>query len=160
MDGTKSFFGAALALVRRARAKPLEIFVAGSGCCAETVFETLAKERRFVLTPAPERARLLLVAGRVSLKSAPLLLAAYRALPEPRWVVAAGSCAATGGIFGAYPVIPGAGRLIPVDIFVPGCPPDLGALRAALDEIAAAAAPRASGPARGAGGGNRAPEQP
>ncbi|MGQ9592342.1 MAG: NADH-quinone oxidoreductase subunit B [Planctomycetota bacterium] len=151
-----SLFGRALALVRRARAKPLRIFLSGSGCCAERVLEALASERRIVLASAPERAQLLLVAGRISLKSAPLVLAAFRALPQPRWVVAAGSCAATGGLFDVYPVVPGAGRLVPVDIFVPGCPPDPGALRAALEEIAATTALRAPGPAGGAEGENRA----
>jgi NADH-quinone oxidoreductase subunit B len=77
---------------------------------------------------SPRQADVLIVAGRVSLKMAPVLRRAYDEMLEPRWVMAFGVCASSGGAFDTYAVAPGIGHLVPVDVYVPGCPPTPGDL--------------------------------
>jgi NADH-quinone oxidoreductase subunit B len=90
--------------------------------------------------PAPEPAgpplHVLVVAGTVTARLAPAVQAAHAALPEPRAVLAFGACAATGGPYwDSYSVLPGTHRLVPVDVWVPGCPPRPGDLLAGLEEV-------------------------
>ena len=72
---------------------------------------------------SPRQADLMIVSGRVANKMVPVIQQIYQQMPEPKWVVAMGACAASGGIFDNYAIVQGVDRVIPVDIYVPGCPP-------------------------------------
>ena len=101
----------------------------GTACCAIEMMATLASRydlSRFgaeVIRFSPRQADLLIVSGRISLKMMPVLLQTYRQMPEPKWVISMGACASCGGMFDTYPQIQGVDRFLPVDVYVPGCPP-------------------------------------
>jgi NADH:ubiquinone oxidoreductase subunit B-like Fe-S oxidoreductase len=83
----------------------------------------------FLFRPAPKHTDLIIVSGTLTNKMAPYFLRLYRMMPKPRWVVSMGSCANGGGYYHySYSVVRGCDRLVPVDVYVPGCPPAAEAL--------------------------------
>ncbi|MGA1865013.1 MAG: NADH-quinone oxidoreductase subunit B [bacterium] len=113
-----------------ARKSSLFLLIFGTACCA---FEMLAtgsstydfNERSGMLPRAtPKQADLIIVAGTITHKMAPVVKRLYGMMPEPKWVISLGSCANTGGPFrDSYNVLRGVDRILPVDVYVPGCPP-------------------------------------
>jgi NADH-quinone oxidoreductase subunit B len=101
----------------------------GLACCAIEMMCTAASRfdlARFgmeIFRASPRQADLMIVSGRVSNKMAPVLRLLYEQMPEPKWVIAMGACASSGGVFNNYAIIQGVDKLVPVDIYVPGCPP-------------------------------------
>jgi NADH-quinone oxidoreductase subunit B len=101
----------------------------GLACCAIEMMATgagrydLARFGMEVFRASPRQADLMIVAGRVSQKMAPVLRQIYDQMPEPRWVLAMGVCASSGGMFNNYAVVQGVDHVVPVDMYLPGCPP-------------------------------------
>jgi len=101
----------------------------GLACCAIEMMATgagrydLARFGMEVFRASPRQADLMIVAGRVSQKMAPVLRQIYDQMPEPKWVLAMGACASSGGMFNNYAIVQGVDHIVPVDIYLPGCPP-------------------------------------
>ena len=118
------------ALINWARRSSLWTAICFPACCA---FEFIAANgprfdlSRFgmeILRASPRQADLMITAGTLTWKMAPNVLRIYNQMAEPKWVIAMGACAISGGIFASsYNVVPGYNRLMPVDVYVPGCPP-------------------------------------
>jgi len=101
----------------------------GTACCGIEFMAALASRHdlaRFgaeAIRFSPRQSDLLVVAGRIPIKMMPVLTRIYQQMPEPKWVIAMGACASSGGVFDTYSVIQGIDNFLPVDVYIPGCPP-------------------------------------
>ncbi len=111
---------------RRSSLWPLPFATA---CCGIELMATassrydLARFGAEVMRFSPRQSDLLIVAGRIGIKMLPVLQHVYQQMTEPKWVISMGACASTGGVFDTYAVVQGCDQFIPVDVYVPGCPP-------------------------------------
>ncbi|HEY3342985.1 MAG TPA: NADH-quinone oxidoreductase subunit B family protein [Anaerolineae bacterium] len=112
-----------------ARSNSIWPMLFGLACCAIEMMSTEGARydvSRFgmeLMRASPRQSDLMIVAGRVSRKMAPILRNLYDQMPDPKWVIAMGDCASCGGVFNNYAVVQGVDEIVPVDIYIAGCPP-------------------------------------
>lgn len=142
VDGKVPFLVAPLdKLIRWGRANSLWPAQFGLACCAIEMMSTAASRydmARFgmeVFRASPRQSDVMIVAGRCSQKMGPVLERVYEQMLEPKWVIAMGDCSSTGGIYNNYAIIQGVDKLVPVDVYVAGCPPRPEALLDALIKL-------------------------
>ena len=118
-----------MGLIRWAKRSSVWLYPFGTSCCADALRTALGPgaddepAQDFLSVDTPEHGDVLVVAGRIPTQAVPVLRDIYDRMPNPKWVIAFGSCAASGGIFDTYAVVQGLSRVIPVDLCVTGCPP-------------------------------------
>ena len=129
LEGSGFFATSLDKVVGLARANSLWPVPFATSCCGIEFMATMASHydlARFGserLSFSPRQADLLMVMGTISKKMAPILRQVYEQMAEPKWVLSMGACACSGGIFDSYSVLQGIDRIIPVDVYIPGCPP-------------------------------------
>ena len=117
------------AAVNWARTNAMWPMLFGLACCAIEMMSAQASEfdmSRFgmeLMRASPRQSDLMIVAGRVTRKMAQVLRRLYDQMPDPKWVVAMGDCASNGGVFNNYAIVQGVDEIVPVDVYVAGCPP-------------------------------------
>ncbi|MBL7666316.1 MAG: NADH-quinone oxidoreductase subunit NuoB [Bacteriovoracaceae bacterium] len=129
-DGSSFFFTTMLEETAKwAQKNSLWPMTFGTSCCGIEMMSTISSTydlARFgaeVVRFSPRQADLLIVAGTITTKMAPVLRTIYDQMLEPKWVIAMGACSSSGGIFDTYSVLQGIDEIMPVDVYVPGCPP-------------------------------------
>jgi len=128
IPGTPAFITPIDKLINWARTGSLWPMTFGLACCAIEMMATGASHHdldRFgiIFRASPRQADVLIVAGTVTKKMAPMVRRVYDQMPEPRYVIAMGSCACSGGVFRTYSTVQGCDEFLPVDVYIPGCPP-------------------------------------